>query len=471
MVLGACLALALPGIAAAADAPVAEAGPGKTAYAGDAVWLNGTASSDDPIILYEWDFEGDGRYDWRSNETANASHSYNTAGVYHPVFRVTDSSGFTATDQTTIVVRAHEQAPFAEAGPDRSGEIEIPVAFNGTGTDPDGRIVDYDWDFDGDGAWDYSGPAGNVSHVYHAPGEYTALLKVTDNGTPPLNDTDICTVTIYARDQKPSANAGPAITAVTGKPVTLAGRGFDPDGVIVLYEWDLNGDGRWDWSSTTTGVASTTYYEPGTYAATLRVTDNGPIPASDISVTTVTVVPSNRPPLVFGPANVSGTAGAPVRLTVYASDGDPNDRVERIGWDFDGNGVIDYYSIDGFANHTYRSAGVYKVRATAYDTRNASFGWNITVRISAPAPEPDLASRLLPLLAVALLGAGIGACVTAPLMAWYIKRHWERFYKPTKLERMKMSEELELENEGGSGGFRGLPPGTGGDGRYRDLGT
>lgn len=464
-----CLALLIPAAPAASGGPVAEAGPGKTVYADDPVWLNGTASSDRPIALYEWDFEGDGRYDWRSTDSGNASHAYKTAGVYNPVFRVTDDSGLTGTDSTAVVVRTRNQAPFAEAGPDRTGEADLPVAFNGSGTDPDGRISEYDWDFENDGVWDYSGPEGFVSHVYHAPGEYLALLKVADNGTPPLNDTDICRLTVYVRNQPPSANAGPALTAVAGEPVVLAGRGFDPDGDIAIYEWDFNGDGRWDWNSTATGAAGWTYYEPGSWSAILRVTDNGPIPRSDTAATTVTVVPKNSPPLIFGPANVSGTAGRSVRLAVYASDGDPNDRVQKIGWDFDGNGIIEYYSADGRSNHTYGTAGAFRVKATAFDTRNATSSWNITVSISEPPAGPDPLVQLLPGLLVALAAAGIGAALTAPFMVWYIKRHWERFYKPTKLERTKMRSELE--EEGSAGGFRGLPPGDGGDGRYRDLGT
>ena len=87
---GFCAALLVPWASAVDRIPVPEAGPGKTVYIGDRVWLNGTASDDGSIILYEWDFEGDGRYDWRTNETGNASHVYNACNLDVPVLCATE---------------------------------------------------------------------------------------------------------------------------------------------------------------------------------------------------------------------------------------------------------------------------------------------------------------------------------------------------------------------------------------------
>ncbi len=48
----------------------------------------------------------------------------------------------------------------------------------------------------------------------------------------------------------------------------------DFDGEIVLYEFDFDGDGTFDWNSTTPQLVSYTYYASGTYLPTLRVTDD-----------------------------------------------------------------------------------------------------------------------------------------------------------------------------------------------------
>ncbi|MEN3009922.1 MAG: PKD domain-containing protein, partial [Candidatus Bipolaricaulaceae bacterium] len=54
------------------------------------------------------------------------------------------------------------------------------VIFNGTASyDPDGTIVAYQWDLDGDGVPDQSGPV--VAWAYGAAGAYAVTLTVTDN--------------------------------------------------------------------------------------------------------------------------------------------------------------------------------------------------------------------------------------------------------------------------------------------------
>lgn len=79
-------------------------------------------------------------------------------------------------------VRAHytaaggvlNQAPTAEFS---STVAERRVSFSGSGSDPDGTVVGYAWDF-GDGA---TGSGQDPVHVYPASGTYTATLTVTDN--------------------------------------------------------------------------------------------------------------------------------------------------------------------------------------------------------------------------------------------------------------------------------------------------
>jgi len=456
--------------AAAETMPLAEAGPGKTVYVGEAVWLNGTAVDDGIITLYEWDFDGDGTFDWRSNQSGNASHVYKAPGVFNPMFRVTDESGQTGVDRTSVSVRSRNLAPYADAGDDRTEEAGAPVELNGTGFDPDGAIVTYEWDFENDGNWDFNGLSGNGSHIYESPGTYNAVLRVTDNGTPPANDTDLCRVKIYSTNQKPSANAGPPLTATAGEAILLSGGGQDPDGDIALYEWDFEGDGRWDWSSKATGAATRTYYATGTWTARLRVSDNGPIPKTDTASTTVTVVAKNNPPLVFGPIALSVTTGKLLWLTVHASDADSGDSVPRLGWDFDGNGAVDYYSPDGNASHAYNSSGVFRLRVTAYDMRNATSNWTISVKVVDPPAVPAWFEPVLPYLLGALVGLGLGAAVAAPLMARYVTRHWDRFYKPTAAERLRMQAELDHDESSGSG-FRGVGHDDDSDRKYRDLGT
>jgi len=56
------------------------------------------------------------------------------------------------------------------------------VTFGGSATDSDGTVANYEWDFDGDGTYDFASAAGPATtHSYMLEGTYTATLRVTDN--------------------------------------------------------------------------------------------------------------------------------------------------------------------------------------------------------------------------------------------------------------------------------------------------
>ena len=74
-----------------------------------------------------------------------------------------------------------------------------------------------------------------------------------------------------------------------GIPITFDGSAsYDVDGHIVLYEWDFDGDGTYDWSSTTTGVTTYAYPAPGgTFYPVLRVTDDDLMTATYVTTATI----------------------------------------------------------------------------------------------------------------------------------------------------------------------------------------
>jgi len=89
----------------------------------------------------------------------------------------------------------------------------------------------------------------------------------------------------------------PPVAALTAVPgwgqaplrVTLDGSAsYDPDGEIVLYEWDFQGDGAFDFSSETETHAEYTFTAPASYSAKLRVTDNDGL-SSTASATVIVI--------------------------------------------------------------------------------------------------------------------------------------------------------------------------------------
>lgn len=73
----------------------------------------------------------------------------------------------------------HDKPPIARIGvTPKSGAAPLSIAASSTGsTDPDGTIVQYDWDF-GDGST-ANGPS--AQHVYATVGEFVVKLTVTDD--------------------------------------------------------------------------------------------------------------------------------------------------------------------------------------------------------------------------------------------------------------------------------------------------
>jgi hypothetical protein len=68
----------------------------------------GITDEDDVIVKYEWDFDGDGIFEWSSTETGLVTYVYNQDGVYHTEFRVTNSAGYTALDDRIVTVSSEE---------------------------------------------------------------------------------------------------------------------------------------------------------------------------------------------------------------------------------------------------------------------------------------------------------------------------------------------------------------------------
>ncbi len=88
---------------------------------------------------------------------------------------------------------------------------------------------------------------------------YTTQVNAGSANEPPVAD---------------ASNAGPICGLVTVE-VTLDPEGsYDPDGTIVLYEWDVETDGVYDYSNTDGSILYHTFTDAGEYEITLRVTDD-----------------------------------------------------------------------------------------------------------------------------------------------------------------------------------------------------
>jgi glucose/arabinose dehydrogenase/type 1 glutamine amidotransferase len=110
------------------------------------------------------------------------------------------------------------------ADPTSGAEAPLPVRFDASGsTDPENQALTYEWDFDGDGAFDASGVA--ATHTYDAIGQYNARLRVTDTeGRSAAVSTPITV-----------GNAAPTVTLTSPE-----NGGFFDGGKAVIYDVEIS---------------------------------------------------------------------------------------------------------------------------------------------------------------------------------------------------------------------------------------
>jgi len=170
------------------------------------------------IVLYEWDFDGDGNFDQNTGATSSVVYTYNTGGAFQPRVKVTDNGGATTISQpaTVTVSSAGNQPPtISSVTPSpSSGTAPMTTSINVSASDSDGYITQYEWDFDGNGTIDATTTSKPVSHIFNETGDYTLFVRVTDN----LGATAINHATV-------NVNA-----PVTPTPIIKAGSGGDGGG-------------------------------------------------------------------------------------------------------------------------------------------------------------------------------------------------------------------------------------------------
>ncbi len=128
-------------------------------------------------------------WEWRVIDPAVTKYGYSNRADYlatdSALYAMLIITGSTAAELRSL--RAGNVVPVATFTQSAaSGFPGLTVSFNATGSaDPDGAIVKYEWDPEGDGTYRFNffDPDGSptATVVYSAPGEYSPTVRVTDN--------------------------------------------------------------------------------------------------------------------------------------------------------------------------------------------------------------------------------------------------------------------------------------------------
>ncbi len=346
------------------------------------------SGSDDPdgeIVRYDWSVGNEFFFD-DAGPTFTYTFPIPSGSPKQVQLIVTDDDGEIGIAQLNVTVvdpGGLNEPPVPDAGGDYTGEVGIPVEFDGSKSyDLDGEIVEWCWSF-GDVTDIVCGR--NVTHIYASksppnPGYYAASLQVTDNSGDTATDFfEVDIVEETSGNKPPIAEAnGPYYVADVADPVTFDGRDSDdPDGDIIAWVWDF-GDDTGSSGETTNHI----YDEPGLYHVTLTVTDDDNISVSDL--TTAIVASPIPPPLAEAGGPYAGLPGDSIIFDGSDSSSGYRDIIAHI-WDF-GDGK---FAFGERTSHVYDSEGQYDVVLTIYDDAG-KMDEDATVATISEGPQPEL---------------------------------------------------------------------------------
>jgi PKD repeat protein len=310
-----------------------------------------TTDGEDPfgtIVAFRWDFDGNGTWDTYDTVARDINYTYNLPGTYNAKLQVTSSTGQTAVATVTITALNNPPVATAKVVPS-NGQVPLAVQLMGSGTDKDGTIVLYEWDFEGDGVYDWSSTTtGNTTYTYTIEGTYQAVFRVTDDKGAKTTAVAVTTAVRAGPPGSPTATASAnPISGNAPLTVNFTGTATDPNNdPIVRYEWDFDGDGVYDWSSTTTGSTSYIYNKAGTHVASFRVTDSTGLTGIDQILITVSIQTSlsiQNNTVGFLPGSSGMTANA---SSQYSSSYSPSNAI-------DGNTGTLWYTASGAASSSW----------------------------------------------------------------------------------------------------------------------
>jgi PKD repeat protein len=242
-----------------------------------------TPTTDAAINRYDWDFDGNGSFDVTDTVGRDQTRNYATPGTYAVSLKITDSQSRTNTRVKNVVISNGLPVVTASASP-TNGQVPLTVNFLASATDSDG-VAGFEWDFDGDGTYDrtINSTSGNTTFTYASVGTFTPRVRVTDR----LGASSVVSVPSMVVRAAPagspqatlalSRTSGPAPLAVTLSATVSNALGR----TVQSYQWDPDGNGTFD-ATTTAASFAFTYAGAGTYYPRVRITMSDGSQAEDV---------------------------------------------------------------------------------------------------------------------------------------------------------------------------------------------
>jgi len=283
-----------------------------TVYRNEPITLDAFASYDidGEIIRYEWDVDGDNTID-EYQSAIQCDVLTSTPGRHVVSLNVVDSYGASSSEIITIIVLEDDVetasmesnippqpniAVFGEDGAplDRPAYIGESLTLSATGShDPDGNVVSFSWDLNGDGRPDYISEVVDTNTLTDTARTITIQLTVTDelgmtSSVESFIETSETTISEFRqtqnlppvvfieveRDARYQSESGSPYVVFLNETIGLVGStSYDPDGEIDSWRWDLEGEASPVGYRSTLHIPDLTAF-PGQRQLTLEATDD-----------------------------------------------------------------------------------------------------------------------------------------------------------------------------------------------------
>ncbi|MFC1750561.1 PKD domain-containing protein [Pseudomonadota bacterium] len=371
-------------------------------------------------LTYSWNF-GDGTRSTQKETT----HTFREVGDYEVYLTVADESGRavgTSTDLLVIAVEGQPPTLRGLAAVPSTADLTTPVQvnLNAIGAeDPDGHITKYRWHY-----YDVAVPEEtlgtqvttlpNATMTIGTKGReddevtYAFVVEITDDENATTSSLDRLAVSptltvVNGPNKPPTASFNVDRTSVmVGESINFTSSSSDPDGQIIDYIWDFEGDGFADNFQSLSANESHTFLSPAREGLAIRlkvIDDKGSVAYSD--PVTVYIDSSLLPPTAaFTSEQLEDSTR--IQFTDNSSvDASASDflSISKWSWDFDvsidsnGDSINDNdtESTEQNPTHDYVAFGIKRAKLTVEDTEGNSASVTNFVNISAPkpaAPEP-----------------------------------------------------------------------------------
>ncbi len=333
--------------------------------------FTGSNSLDDVgVTSYLWNFK-----DGTTSTNADPSHTFNTIGTFNVDLTVGDIDGNSDTKSIAITVEGTGIPPTAVASANIiEGTAPLEVVFDGNASTDDIMIMGYTWDFIDGGTSTEVSP----TYIFSEPGIYDVVLSVTD--IEGLVNTDVVTITVNSSNLPPVAVA--EATPISGDApleVSFTGSNSTDDVGFLEYMWNF-GDG----GTSTEADLTYTYMVPGTYIATLTVTDEEGL--IDTDEVTITVNQPNLPPMAIAEATPLN-GNSPLEVNFTGSNSTDDVAVASYFWNFADGGT----STEESPIYIFDAPGVYSVQLIVTDGEGLTDMDTVTITVSGTGNQPPTA--------------------------------------------------------------------------------